>query len=239
MNSEAGSIKILTIANDRRLLELASETLTNSGYLVLSAINARVALEAWRLYAPHLIMLDLLMEGEPTGVEIFRQLQPKAAASRIPILPLANRKSETVILPPRKLARDRILTAPFSPKALLARVAEALRRARISRPESKGLTLAGLTLDVERRDVRAGDAVINLTEMEYHFLRTLIQADGRVLTRAALIAAARGLTPAIVGRSVDNHVAAIRRKLGSLSVLLETVRGYGYRLRQDKAAPGK
>jgi DNA-binding response OmpR family regulator len=126
------------------------------------------------------------------------------------------------------------VTKPFSIRVLEARIERLL--ARRAAPERDGaLKIGGLTLDRETHEASLHGEPLPLTVTEFRLLSSLLEADGKVLSRASLIKYAMGSGVTITERTIDVHVTSIRKKLGSLAPIIKTVRGVGYRIDRDAA----
>lgn len=228
--AQPGKLRILAIGKNPDLLSHIDDGLATPEHLVLVALSGRRALTACKAYTPSLILLDLLMEGPPNGLETLRILRASPISADVPRLLLVARRD--ALSDPEILAEESMV-GPFVGTELLARVQAMRGRSSAGTTKIREYKIRELRIDIGRRDVRAGGSLVDLTGMEFDLLQALAQAHGKVVTRESLLTTARGWTPSAVGRSVDVHMAGIRRKLGAFSALLETVRGVGYRLRQD------
>jgi len=131
-----------------------------------------------------------------------------------------------------ELGADDYLTKPFSPRELVLRIKAVLRRGSPAR-EAGPLRLGGLSIDPGRHQVEAGGRPVELTATEFKLLQCLAENAGRVMSRGTLLDRVWGYSFDGYGRTVDTHIRRLRRKLGPLAGLIETVRGLGYRLRDE------
>ena len=127
---------------------------------------------------------------------------------------------------------DDYVTKPFSPREVILRIRAILRRGEAMRVDER-LTAGPITIDPARHEVSAGGKRVNLTSIEFKLLRTLMQRRGRVQERDRLLNDVWGYESIIDTRTVDTHVRRLREKLGKAGDLIETVRGFGYRLREN------
>jgi two-component system phosphate regulon response regulator PhoB len=138
-----------------------------------------------------------------------------------------------------EVGADDYVIKPFSPRELVLRIGAVLRRTAPPPTPSEGgldaITIGNMTIDVPRHEVRVDDSLMPLTALEFKLLLDLATKRGRVQTREALLERVWGYAPGIETRTVDTHVKRLREKLGDASNYIETVRGVGYRIRDDVA----
>lgn len=223
---------VLVIDDEPEMLRLLDYNLTRAGYAVLTARDGDSGLAAARRHAPDLIILDVMMPGLD-GLEVCKRLRQDPAMASRPVLMLTARAEESDRVLGLELGADDYVVKPFGMRELLARVKALLRRAEGPPAGGEVLKVGRLVIDSGRRLVTAAGKPVALTATEFNLLRALAERPGRVKSREDLISAARGEDAAVVDRTVDVHVAALRRKLGKLGEAIETVRGVGYRLRED------
>ncbi len=201
-----------------------------------------VAIDAIRSRRPSLVVLDLMLP-DLDGLEICRRLKWDPETRNIPILIVSAKGEESDIVTGLELGADDYVTKPFSPKVLIARVKNILRRGSAvpAEPTTSGgnqLTMAGgdLVIDIDRHRVISSGSEIDLTPTEFGILRCLASRPGFVRTRDQIIAAVHGQSTVLSARTIDVHVTAIRKKLGTFGSLIETVRGIGYRMSEATPA---
>jgi DNA-binding response OmpR family regulator len=233
--------RILIVDDDPKVLASLRLYLEHAGYEVAAAQDGEHALAAARSNAPDLIVLDVMLpKGD--GLMVCRRLR---AESSVPILFLTARANEEERLEGLDLGADDYVTKPFSPRELVARVRAILRRSQgedadaVSLPRSRTektaapIRVSGLVIDPRRHEVRAHGVLIELTPREFRLLHALAAEPGRAMTREELVRRAFGDEYEGLERTVDAHVANLRRKIErdpSNPVLVETVFGIGYRL---------
>lgn len=221
--------KIAIIDDDPATLELHAHILQLGGYDVVQALDAAAGLEIIAAEAPDLILLDLVMPVV-SGFEVCRALR-RDGQSGAPIIIVSGRSEESDVVLGLELGADDFVIKPFSPQVLLARVLAVLRRSRQIPPEApERIELGGVALDSGRHEVKVGGAEVPFTPTEFRLLWTLADHPGQVHTRGQLIRRAIN-GEAVIPRTIDVHIRAIRSKLGKDHDLIETVRGVGYRLR--------
>jgi two-component system phosphate regulon response regulator PhoB len=170
------------------------------------------------------------------GFAFIRKLRKDATLSSIPILITSAKDDESDVVAGLELGAEDYVVKPFSLKVLEARLRTVLRRHNGSAGENENemrISAMGVTLDKVRHEVLNGDEPIDLSATEFSILEILLQHPGRVFPRERLIAEIRGEDVAVTERSIDVHILAIRRKLGDKGMLIETVRGVGYRFKDQ------
>ncbi len=222
---------VLVIDDEPELIKLLDYNLTKAGYLAISAKDGVSGLEMARKHAPNLIILDVMMP-RLDGWEVCKKLRAEPATASTPLLMLTSKADEGDRVLGLELGADDYVTKPFGVRELLARVKALLRRAEATPERSEVLQASALVIDSGKRSVMAGGKKVELTTTEFNLLRALAEKRGRVLSREDLISTARGDEASVIDRTVDVHVAALRRKLGRHGDLIETVRGVGYRLKE-------
>jgi DNA-binding response OmpR family regulator len=226
---------VLVIDDERDLIELVRYNLEKSGFDVIGATKADAGLEIAKLNAPDAVILDIMMPGQD-GLEVCRQLRADARTARIPVIMLTAKASESDRVVGLEMGADDYLAKPFSPRELVARVRAILRRSAAATPSSEVLRQGDLVVDVPRHEVTWKGKPVLLTATEFRILHYLAARPGRVCSRTDIIDDALGPDVAVIDRTVDVHVTAIRRKLGKGGEAIETIRGFGYKLRESAPA---
>ncbi len=225
---------ILIVEDEPDIAELIRFHVTREGYNANVVLSGKTALVKIREEIPRLVILDLMLP-DLDGLEVCRRMKWEDSTRTIPILIVSAKGEESDIVAGLELGADDYVTKPFSPKILMARMKNILRRLEATpsgEDEGKRLSIAGgkVVVHVDRHTVTAGGKPVDLTRTEFGILRYLASRPGFVRTRDQITAAVHGDTIVLSSRTVDVHVTAIRRKLGELGRLLSTVRGVGYRL---------
>ena len=222
---------ILVVDDEPDLLELVHYTLSRAGYEVLCVKSGEEALVRVQTQPPDLIVLDVMLPGID-GLEICKRLRQDPCMLTVPIIMLTARSEEADMVAGLEIGADDYLSKPFSPRVLLARVRAVLRRKTPETDDSvRTLTYGNLLIHPGHHEVRAGGQPVRLTPTEFRILLLLTQRPGWVFSRYQIVDSARGEDAGVTERSVDVHIAALRRKLGGFGRDIETVRGVGYRLR--------
>jgi DNA-binding response OmpR family regulator len=219
---------ILIVEDEARLAEIPEEYLRREGFRTERAKDGARALELWRAAAPDLILLDLMLPVID-GLEVARRVR---AESTVPIIMLTARDEEVDKLVGLGLGADDYVVKPYSPREVVARIKAVLRRAGGGLPQPQVFRCGRIEVDLARFRASCDGQPVDLTVSELRLLATLAREPGLVRARAELLAAAGDPERWADERTVDAHVKNIRRKLGSCSEALETVRGVGYRLRE-------
>jgi two-component system phosphate regulon response regulator PhoB len=227
--------RILVVDDEADIVALVAYHLVKAGYRVSTASTGPDALAAARQERPALIVLDLMLPGA-SGYEVLEKLRSAPATREIAVLMLTARREEPDRIRGLALGADDYLTKPFSPQELVLRVGAILRRVSAGGAgPSDVLTIGTITIDRSEHRVLVDDRLIELTPTEYKLLLTLAERRGRVQARAHLLETVWEAAPDIQTRTVDMHVQRLRTKLGDAGDLVETVRGFGYRLKSGQS----
>ena len=225
--------KILVVDDEEDILELVRYNLAKEGYRVVGALSGEEALKKARLEALDLIVLDLMLPGID-GLEVTKKLKAGDKTCNIPIVMLTAKGEEADVVTGLELGADDYITKPFSPRVLVARVRSALRR-RVGKPQDDTAVVHIHELEIHpgRRSVLAEGNPVDLTYTEFQVLYILTRRPGWVFTRGQIVDAVRGDDYPVTDRSVDVQIVGLRKKLGNCGKYIETVRGVGYRFREN------
>lgn len=219
--------RILVVDDEPNIVDLARMYLEQEGYAVESAEDGEMALEIIFEREPALIVLDLMLP-KLDGFEVCRQTRAK---SEVPIIMLTARDEDVDKIVGLELGADDYLTKPFNPRELVARVKAILRRMDPSRiSQDQPLHIGDISILPARREVLVGDDSISLRAKEFDLLHTFAQHKGIVLTREQLLNLVWGYDFYGQTRTVDVHVAHLRKRLAGSQLRIETVTGVGYKL---------
>ncbi|MHC4127500.1 MAG: response regulator transcription factor [Planctomycetota bacterium] len=229
---------ILIVEDEPEIADLIRYHVQREGARAVVARTGRLALEAVERRKPDLVVLDLMLP-DLDGLEVCRRLRRQPETKSLPILIVSAKGEESDIVAGLELGADDYVTKPFSPKVLMARIGNLLRK---RRPAGAGAEARGrlapaagaLVIDLDRHEVEVAGRPVGLTPTEFGIVRCLACRSGFVRTREQIIASVHGETTVLSPRAVDVHMTALRRKLGKAGALIETVRGIGYRLREDR-----
>jgi two-component system phosphate regulon response regulator PhoB len=229
--------RILVVDDEPDIVALVAYHLAKSGYRVSTASSGTEALETARRDRPALVVLDLMLPGM-SGLDVLEQLRAADATRGVAVLMLTARREEPDRIRGLSLGADDYLTKPFSPQELVLRIGAILRRVSAGGATSGDvLHIGALELDLAAHQVRVQGAPIELTATEFKLLQILAERRGRVQARAHLLETVWEAAPDIQTRTVDMHVQRLRAKLGVAGDMIETVRGFGYRLRSPQSRP--
>ena len=220
---------ILIIEDDEDIQELLRYNLATEGYKITCTSSGKDGLSLAQDQIPSLIILDRMLPGIE-GLDVCRALKANDKTKHIPIIMLTAKSEESDVVSGLEIGADDYVTKPFSPKVLIARIRTALRR---QEPETTDVFANGpVKIDQNRHEVYVNQNIVKLTSSEFKILNFLAKRPGWVFSRDQIVDAVHGDNYAVTDRSVDVQITGLRRKLGSASDIIETVRGVGYRLRQ-------
>ncbi len=228
--------RVLVVEDEADIAALIAYQLTREGFRVETASNADQALSSIGREVPDLVVLDRMLP-EVSGDELLRLLRSESATQRIPVLILTAKREQEDRIEGLELGADDYLTKPFSPRELVLRVQSILRRVAEPSPEAGGRILrAGpLSVDVNAHEATLEGDRLSLTPTEFRLLQALLERQGRTQSRRQLLERAWDVESDVAGRihtrTVDMHVRRLRAKLGPVGDWVETVRGFGYRIR--------
>ena len=226
MPLSSGAGTVVVIEDDANIAELVDLYLRRDGFRVLVARDGEVGLELVRRERPRMVILDVGLPGERDGFEICRTLR---AEGSWPVLFLTARDDEIDRVLGLELGADDYVTKPFSPRELVARVRTVLRRTERPPLSEATVSIGEITIDPSRREVSLGGVLVVLTPREFDLLAWMANHKGFVLSRQQLLDGVWGSSWYGDARTVDVHVAQLRRKLGP-DLPLATIRGVGYRM---------
>jgi two-component system phosphate regulon response regulator PhoB len=232
--------EVLIVEDEPDIAELMRFHTEREGYRAHVVQSGALGLEAIERHRPDLVLLDLMLP-DLDGLEVCRRLKWNRETRSIPILIVSAKGEESDIVAGLELGADDYVTKPFSPKVLMARAKNILRRRseRAPCPDTNrnriALANGSVIIDIDKHQVTCDGRDVALTATEFGILHGLAARPGFVRTRDQVIEALHGDAAVLTRRTVDVHVTAIRRKLGDQGDLVQTVRGVGYRLREHHA----
>ena len=232
---EAMRERILVVEDEKDVREMIRLNLKAAGFDVVEAGNGAEALALAKNDPPKVIILDLMMP-EMSGIEVCRALRRNPSTSRIPVLMLTAKSTEEDKVVGFEVGADDYVTKPFSPRELVLRV-RAVARRQPDQGAAKAAPLKAGTIQLDRGSMIAtiGGKKLPLTSTEFRLLELLLRRAGSIQSRDALLSEVWGYQANLDTRTVDTHIRRLRDKMGKAGVLVETVRGSGYRLNNSRA----
>ena len=224
--------KILIVEDEKDLVRLIRYNLEKEHFRVVAANDAESGLELARKAKPDLIILDIMLP-KMDGLDFLRNLRKE---SQVPVMFLTAKRSEVDRILGLKLGADDYVVKPFSVGELNARVEAVLRRAHGTKGDGSGslVAIGDLEVDFDRHEVRVKGKPTKLAPKEFAILKLLIEANGKVLSRDHLLERIWGHEKdmEIDTRTVDQHIARLRRKLGAEADRVSTVTNFGYQIKR-------
>ena len=222
---------IYCVEDDAGIRELVVYTLQNTGMEARGFSDGAALTAALRGAKPDLILLDIMLPGED-GISILRRLRSLPDTAAIPVILLTAKNTEYDKVIGLDSGADDYIAKPFGMMELVARIRAVLRRSqdKLLSADSHPLTAGAISIDARAHTVCVSGRDVQLTLKEYQLLVLLMKNQGAVLTRDVLLENIWGYGSESETRTVDVHIRTLRQKLGNSGVLIETVRGVGYRM---------
>lgn len=223
---------ILVVDDDPKMSEIISAVLEQGGYKVHVAEAADEVFDFLKTNLPDLILLDIDLPGL-SGLKLLEIIRSGPVTAQVPIIMITVQDSESYKMKGFSGGADDYLIKPFSLKELLARVEAILRRTQRGGQPSKVVEAGGISVDFERREVRAGTQLVELTPTEFEFLALVIQRKDTVLNYSAIADHLAASKKSMTSGNLYVLVNSIRKKLGPLGLRVATVHGIGYKFSDD------
>jgi len=221
---------IAALDDEPDILELLKVNLRKAGYRFEGFQEADDLYRYLAREKPNLILLDLMLSGTD-GLEVCRHIRKSEDLSGIPIIMLTARGDESDIVVGLELGADDYVTKPFSVKELVARIHAVLRRPG-GGDAARRIVIGPLVIDLDKFEVTAEGAKVDLTTTEFKIVQLLASRKGRVFTRDQILDFLWGQEKAVVDRTIDVHIRNLREKLGGAASLIKNIRGVGYKLEE-------
>ncbi|MBK8808467.1 MAG: response regulator transcription factor [Bacteroidales bacterium] len=218
--------KILIADDEPDIIEFLQYNLEKNGFIVISAINGRQALDLAIKEKPDLILLDIMMP-ELDGVEVCRELRDRAEFKDTLIAFLTARSEDYSQIAGFEVGADDYMTKPIKPRVLVARIKALLKRKEVAAPPINLKQYGELSIDVEKRLIIINDIPYHLPKKEYEILNLLASKPGKVFTREEIYHLIWGFDIFVGDRTIDVHVRKIREKIGE--DFIRTIKGIGYK----------
>ena len=229
VDSSQTTDRILIVDDEPEIVALVAYHLTMAGYRTLSAVNGAEAVQTARQNGISLLILDLMLP-DMSGFDVLERIRAHPNPQNAPCLMLSALREDTDRIRGLSVGADDYLTKPFNPDELVLRVGAILRRARAPRMLDDVETIGAVSIDRGGRRVMIKGQDVGLTPTEYRLLLLLASNPGLAQGREQLLRMVWGAEPDMQTRTVDVHIQRLRTKLGTAGDMIETVRGYGYRL---------
>ncbi|MFT7138409.1 MAG: two-component system phosphate regulon response regulator PhoB [Candidatus Azotimanducaceae bacterium] len=228
-----GRSKIVVIEDEPDIVEVICYNLQREGYQVSSTVRGDEGLALVRNQSPTLVILDLMLPGMD-GLTVLQQIKADPLTHATPVIIISAKGEESDVVIGLGLGADDYIAKPFSPREMLARVKAVLRRGPLQEEQQKDRIVAkNLVIDPGRHEVRAAGELVRLTATEFKLLHQLASQPGRAYTREQLLNRVVGEGVVVVDRNIDVHIRSVRKKLGELGEMIQTIRGVGYRFVDD------
>ncbi len=224
--------RIILIEDEEDIASLIKLQAEIAGYKLHVEVDGINGFRAVEREKPDLVILDIMLPGE-NGLDVCRKIKSAPELKNIPVVILSAKGEELDVVLGLELGADDYVSKPFSPKVLFSRVKAILRRGKEPEKNLKMFKFGDFILEIDRYILRKQDKVIPLTLSEFGILRRLATNAGKVLTRNQLLDDINNDDAFIVDRNIDVHIASLRKKLGPSFDWIETVRGVGYRFREE------
>ncbi len=214
------------------LIKLQAEVTGYKLHVEVDGINGYRAVEREK---PDLVILDIMLPGQ-NGLDVCRKIKSNPDLRDIPVIILTAKSDELDVVLGLELGADDYVAKPFSPKVLFSRIKAVMRRLREPEKVPNVVNFGNFSLDVDRYLLKKGESIQPITLSEFGILRRLLSNRGKVLTRNQLLDDIHNDDAFIVDRNIDVHIASLRKKLGPNFQWIETVRGVGYRFKEEDTA---
>src|ERR1700722_5026603 len=226
---------ILLIEDEEDIAALIKLQADISGYKLHVETDGINGLRTIERDKPDLVILDLMLPGM-NGLDICRKMKHSPELKNIPVIIISAKNEELDVVLGLELGADDYVAKPFSPKVLFSRIKAVLRRGKEPQKLAKTIGFGEFILEVDRYLLRKNEKYIPITLSEFGILRRFLANRGKVLTRNQLLDDVQNEDAFIMDRNIDVHIASLRKKLGPNFHWIETVRGVGYRFKEEEDA---
>lgn len=224
-------MKVMVIEDECDIRDILTNLLEDEGFKVVALSSGVNALEEIKAHQPDLLLLDQILPGK-TGLDVLKEIRTSSTHSKLPIIMVTGLSGEDDKVSALDVGADDYITKPFYPKELTARIKALVRRSALAAAENNQvkdrIECEGITIDFSAHKVWVDGTETMLTLTEFKILSELLKQVGQVLTREKLRERALGNLN-VTDRTIDVHMASLRKKLGQVGGQIETVRGVGYR----------
>jgi len=224
--------QIIIIEDDKHISKLVKYNLEKAGYDCTVADEGEEALDVLAKERPDLIILDIMLP-KMDGFEVCRAIKQNTKLKNIPIIMLTAKGEEVDRIVGLELGADDYVVKPFSPRELILRIKAILKRGKSEESPKDVIKRGTLIIDVPKHRVMVNNKKIALTPIEFKLLVTLIERNGRIQSRDQLLSDVWEHQSDVFTRTVDTHIKRLREKLGKVGGQIETIRGLGYRFKEE------
>lgn len=225
-------IRILVVEDDKHISKLIKYNLEKGGYECLIAHTGEKSIDILKKDRVDLIILDIMLPGMD-GLEVCRRVKELDNLKSLPIIMLTAKGEELDRIVGLELGADDYMVKPFSPRELLLRIKAILKRGAGENTKKDILEAGEIIIDKLKYKVTVKGKPVILTHMEFKLLVTLIERQGRVQSRERLLSDVWDMDTEVDTRTIDTHIKRLREKLGKAGNLIETIRGLGYKLKEE------
>jgi two-component system, OmpR family, phosphate regulon response regulator PhoB len=224
--------KIFIVEDDKNISKLIKYNLEKEGFSCFAFFSGEEALKAVEKEKADLLILDIMLPGMD-GLEVCRRIKKTDGLSGVPIIMLTAKGEEVDRIVGLELGADDYMVKPFSPRELVLRIKSILKRFEPKEQVKDVLKAGKIEIDIPRHKVTVNKKEVVLAPMEFKLLTLLIQRSGRVQTRERLLEDVWDIASDVTTRTVDTHIKRLREKLAKEADIIETVRGVGYRAKEN------
>ncbi len=229
---DMGSYRVLLVEDDEDILNLIDYNLTLANLRVIRAKDGEEAIEIARREMPDVILLDLMLP-KIDGIDVCKVLKQDDKTSHIPIVMVTAKGEEMDRVVGLEIGAEDYIVKPFSPRELVLRIKAILKRVKGEDYKRTGQKrLGSISIDQDTHEVMVDGSVVELTPIEFRLLWEMISNPSHLFTREILLDRVWGDDCYVTERTVDTHVRRLRRKLGEAGGMIETIRGFGYRIKE-------
>jgi len=212
------------------LIKLQAEISGYSLHVEVDGINGYMSVEREK---PDVAIIDIMLPGQ-NGLDVCRKMKNNPDLKHIPVVMISAKSEEIDVILGLELGADDYITKPFSTKVLFSRIKAVMRRSQEEKMVETTMTFGEFVLEIDRYLLRRSSKYIPITLSEFGILRRLLTNRGKVLSRNQLLDDVQNDDAFIIDRNIDVHIASLRKKLGPNFDWIETVRGVGYRMREEE-----
>lgn len=224
--------RVLIVEDEKNIAKLVRYNLEKAEYDCTIAKTGEEAVNILEKQAFDLIVLDIMLPGI-NGFDVCRKIKQDLRLKNIPIIMLTAKGEEVDRIVGLELGADDYIVKPFSPRELTLRVRAILKRGKAEESKKELISIGDISVNIPKHKVTVKNKDINLTKMEFKLLVTLMERRGRLQDRERLLNDVWDIDTMINTRTIDTHIKKLREKLGKSGNMIETVRGMGYRFKED------